>query len=95
MQPSRIGGRLEHQRELSEGVGDLGDLQDSTSTNFGPAKPAPFYSVARRRRRRGAAANESPGRLERHQKTNFINLLHNPQPLRRRRERLDERPILR
>ena len=45
MQPSRIGGRLEHQRELSEGVGDLRDLQDSTSTNFGPAKPAPFYSL--------------------------------------------------
>ena len=38
MQPSRIGGRLEHQRELSEGVGDLRDLQDSTSTNFRPGK---------------------------------------------------------
>ncbi len=42
MQPSRIGGRLEHQRELSEGIGDLGDLQDCTSANFGPAKPAPL-----------------------------------------------------
>ena len=43
MQPSRIGARLEHQRELLEGVGDLRGLQDSTSTNFGPTKPAPFY----------------------------------------------------
>ena len=46
MQPSRIGGRLEHQQELSEGVGDLRDLQDSTSANFGPAKPAPVFSAS-------------------------------------------------
>ena len=95
MQPSRIGGRLEHQGELSEGVGDLRDLQDSTSTNFGPAKPAPYKGVAWQRRRRRAADNEYSGRLQSRQGTNFINLLHNPQPLRRRRERRDERLVLR
>ena len=95
MQPSRIGARLEHQRELSEGIGDLRDLQDCTSANFGPAKPAPYKGVSWQRRCRRAAENESPGRLQSRQGTNFINLLHNPQPLRRRRERLDERLVLR
>ena len=86
-----LGGHLEASTGAIRGhgrpPGPAGSRHCKIAASTKPANPRASFCG-------DASSNQSSGRLKSRQGTNFIKLLHPPQPLRRRRERRHERLIL-